>query len=1062
MLAALVLSLGLFVPQAGFGQGKKAERLMAEGRPDAAAKILRRNFFGKKPDPQSGYLLAQCHYRLHEYGEAREVMELIQSELEGSPEKTRFYIDVLVADEEFGEAYLTAIRLITEDESDPRSYLWFNKVSDLAAWDTVDTGSDLTDILGLNTPYNEYAPLAAEDGSLWFVTDINSMQAIFPASYSGQNIHLLYKTKYDTLKGEVKRPSMLVKNRNYYDHDGPLDRWPGTELYALTMRDIDAPIEASKTGIFFINLKAGSEPVPFRFNQSYNTGHPAFNADGTRMYFSSDRPGGNGGMDIWYCDRIDDRWTVPQNLGPAVNTSGNEVFPHYREGRLFFSSDRRDMGYGGLDLYYTSEMLRFKHATNLRSPINSARDDFSINMRDYNKGFLASNRIGGAGGDDIYHLVFFPEKIAHAERFARFADNAVKAGTKITVRDGKGNTAKECTVDSEGLFSLAGLTSGETYTLEIEGTDMRGLKVLNDNLEVADVYEAGADGILRIELLPPEDYSLDKMDDDDDSAMAFDLYGQVRDDDGKSDLKNASVVLKSGDATVGKVKTDEEGRFTFNKLNYSREYSIETEGITEAHEIDIFGNTGAPVQTVQSAGGNAFIYTRAYPSADWMMAAPVTVAEVNAAVLVSETADLGDGIFKGEEDTGGQKAVPDADGFLLLKNVRTMEAFELTFNPGSLSPGDRLLLLDAKGDTTQSVRPVDDSTFRFEYMLPQNYGAPEEAPAPTEVEEEPELNALRGLITNYELGPNRAAVLTDEDASRRDTLFIHENGSLVLREIEEQKTYYLRFTEGKTDTSSALQILNRDGDLMVTGSRDGEDGFEFSLRPSEAEEMPAAKLMTLSGKAGATASEHTPEMKVYDADRALLAEGYAAKDGTFLFRDLPAGDVFYLEFLDEVPDPVIVSVPEREGSVEGIPEGAHLFRVDLNGPLAEAEVPDEATEKREFTVPRIYYRFNSYYLLEESRRSLDMLTRYMLQNPEVRIEIRSYTDSRGPADYNILLSKRRADAVKKYLTEKGVAEGRMKTKGLGERSLVNDCADGVKCTEEAHAANRRTTFVILD
>jgi outer membrane protein OmpA-like peptidoglycan-associated protein len=149
--------------------------------------------------------------------------------------------------------------------------------------------------------------------------------------------------------------------------------------------------------------------------------------------------------------------------------------------------------------------------------------------------------------------------------------------------------------------------------------------------------------------------------------------------------------------------------------------------------------------------------------------------------------------------------------------------------------------------------------------------------------------------------------------------------------------------------------------------------------------------------------------------------------------------------------------------VKGVKVDTSKYLVDLAGPLVSSdEIAEAPEERREFTVPHIYYRFNSYSLMDESRRSLDMLTLYMRQNRDVKIEIRSYTDSRGGIDYNLLLSKRRANAVKDYLTGKGISEDRMKTRGLGESVLVSDCTDGVKCTEEQHAVNRRTTFVILE
>lgn len=1068
VLAAVALALSA-MPAVSFGQVKKAERLIDEGRNDAAAKVLKRDFFGKKPDPKSGYLLAQCYYRMHDYDEAREVMELIQEQFENSPEKTRFYIDVLIAVEDFGEAYLNAARLISQDQSDPRSYLWFNKVADLAAWDTLETGTKLENIAGINTPYNEYAPHAAADGSLWFVTDINSMQAIFPASYSGQNIHLIYKTVFNEERGEVKKPSMLVKNRKYYDHDGPLSPWPGTPLHAVTMRDIDAPVETSQLGIYFIDLKKGEEPLPFRFNQSYNTGHPAFDETGTRMYFTSDRPGGNGGMDIWYCDRVDDQWAFPVNLGSAVNTPGNEVFPHYREGRLFFSSDRRDMGYGGLDIYYASEMLKFRQVTNLRHPINSARDDFSIALADYNRGFLASNRREGAGGDDIYRMEYYPDRIVHEKRSARFVGRDIKAGTLVTITDGRGKKAKEVYVDTEGIISLAGLTSAEVYTLDLLGVDTEGLalQVLNDDGSVADTYERSADGSLRVELLRPEDYSAGQMDEDDIYEMAFDLKGKVVSDDDTEDYSEASVTLKSGEGvTLGKMKTDEDGEFAFEGLYQGRKYTIETEGIDGIHEIDIIGDTGELVQTIAPVGSNSFSYTRAVPAADWMRAEEVEVPEVYAAV-VSETAVMPADVIL-EHDSGDKTAEMDEDGFIRLEGLKSKNAYSLTLSEGSLEPSDRLVLLGAYGDTSQTVRPFDERSFRFEYMLYDNFGAVDEKPRKVTPPPAPAADMYRGQISDFGLSEATPMRLTDLDGTRVDTVYVNANGALNMTKLKPKTRYDLRLLADTLAPQSRLMVSHPNGELLSESDRDGNDGFVFIFasdteepKAEEAEEEIAT--LTLSGQSVSSEVSKPLAVKVYDPEENFLTEGFTTKDGSFNFRDIPAFDRYIMEFPDHLPEELFADVPERDGLVEGVKLDTAKYMVDLTGPLvssdAIAEAPDE---RREFTVPHIYYRFNSYYLMDESRRSLDMLTRYMRQNPDVIIEIRSYTDSRGSAEYNILLSKRRANSVKEYLTGKNISENRMKTRGLGESVLVNECTDGVKCTEEQHAVNRRTTFVILE
>ncbi len=72
------------------------------------------------------------------------------------------------------------------------------------------------------------------------------------------------------------------------------------------------------------------------------------------------------------------------------------------------------------------------------------------------------------------------------------------------------------------------------------------------------------------------------------------------------------------------------------------------------------------------------------------------------------------------------------------------------------------------------------------------------------------------------------------------------------------------------------------------------------------------------------------------------------------------------------------------------------------------------------------------------------------------MELSSHTDSRSAADYNLKLSQRRADAAKKYIVEKGIAQNRIVAVGYGETRLLNRCADGVECSEEEHQLNRRT------
>jgi peptidoglycan-associated lipoprotein len=135
-------------------------------------------------------------------------------------------------------------------------------------------------------------------------------------------------------------------------------------------------------------------------------GHPAISPDGNKMYFVSDADGGEGGKDIWVAVNEGGQWVVLENLGTAINTSGNEMFPYVRQdGALFFSSDGRE-GFGGLDIYMAvQDSAGAWIVENMYSPINSQGDDFGITFNaDNSMGYFSSSRGQRKPIDKIYRF----------------------------------------------------------------------------------------------------------------------------------------------------------------------------------------------------------------------------------------------------------------------------------------------------------------------------------------------------------------------------------------------------------------------------------------------------------------------------------------------------------------------------------------------------------------------------------------------------------------------------------------------------------------------------------
>lgn len=134
-------------------------------------------------------------------------------------------------------------------------------------------------------------------------------------------------------------------------------------------------------------------------------------------------------------------------------------------------------------------------------------------------------------------------------------------------------------------------------------------------------------------------------------------------------------------------------------------------------------------------------------------------------------------------------------------------------------------------------------------------------------------------------------------------------------------------------------------------------------------------------------------------------------------------------------------------------------KVTLKKAKPEVEI---ITINQTIRLNNIYYDFDDYQILPDAEKDLETLLNLMIEYPEMVIELSSHTDSQGSKKYNIKLSQNRAQSAKNWLTENGIDIARIKPVGYGEAQILNQCKDGVKCSEEEHRFNRRTEFKILE
>ncbi|PTX64027.1 outer membrane protein OmpA-like peptidoglycan-associated protein [Kordia periserrulae] len=273
---------------------------------------------------------------------------------------------------------------------------------------------------------------------------------IYMASYSGD--------------GELSKAVSLSDDINTKYHEGTVSFSPdGKTMYFTRESYYDGKFKKDEEGKGTLNLYTATmsggewtnvQPVPFN-NDEYSVGHPAVSADGKTLYFASDMPGGLGQSDLYKVAINDDgTFGEPENLGGDINTEGREFFPYVSSNNtLYFSSDGH-LGIGGLDVFAAKiKDDSYGAVRNLGTPLNSNSDDFSFTFdEESKKGFVASNREGGKGSDDIYEVDLI-NPICDVDYIITVTDKetgAALSGAMVILADTQGNNVGSKTTDADG------------------------------------------------------------------------------------------------------------------------------------------------------------------------------------------------------------------------------------------------------------------------------------------------------------------------------------------------------------------------------------------------------------------------------------------------------------------------------------------------------------------------------------------------------------------------------------------------------------------------------------
>ena len=927
---------------------------------------------------------------------------------------------------------------------------------------------------------------------------------------------------YDISFSKVKYFSPLLEE---FSHTGPITfSSSGDTLFysQSTLKNSFKVVSKTRRPQLFMLTKVDGKwlksAIPMPFNDfRYSFGHPCYDSKSKTLYFASDLEGGKGKKDIYYSRIENGQWTDPINM-TSVNTSANEMYPYLAEDKSFFFSSDRELGLGGLDVYYKVENQEVMNLDYL----NTEADDFGLFMYNNQKmGFLSSNR---DGNDDIFVFSMTREMVLQNNLLGKFnyrkLDQNIERPLEVFLLNAQKEVVSETSINENGEFQFFDLNENDNYTVQANSKADMDLQVFDsegnpDQMLLADEY-----GDFVYELIDLHD--IDKL-----NMMQVDKNGIGKisgrflyEDDQFKEPGELVVDLVDDKGDVAyTVKSDKNGNFDFENLPPNENYIVKLTGEDKDKGLTlvIFNEERKIVERLKDDGNGYFLYQKmkllninnlGYKSAlhegEFMFDSGTIFGNFN---INEDEGDFGKGLDLSVYNGKGElieRIKSNNEGKFVCSEIFGIEdyTFKLDDPPKSLELTElRLIIEDENGEMIKEIVMNENGEFKYQLLK-----VPPNGLEAKESMDEGTFDFFSSLYGNVKYDDENIVfpeglllnVLNESDEiiyTKRTSV----DGTFDFIDAKENEVYKFEIIDKPNHLLGELfsiEINNEKGELLshVEISEKGEFIYE-KLKVNENNNLAFKNALSgenfdlifnIAGdfdyKDNDGRLEDSLTVFAYDGNGKYLGKVMTDQNGDFVFEQLPGLTtiLFKLENLDTnlVLNEFSLFIKDENGKklakLRSSEKGYFVYKplgykVDLTAEMkkqltgnAEKQIFGHEALDVSVEIESVYFGSN-----RTNPNSADMIkiekTLILLEiNKGSKIEINAYADSRASDKYNLILSERRAQWIQNYFVKKGIEKSRVIINAYGEGKLVNDCEDGVDCEDKLHALNRRAELRLIN